>query len=133
MQGAFEAVTNVLLTYFDGLYHADTARLSKVFHPEAIYASATGGAFIRLAMADYFAVVDQREPPAARNETRRDEIVSITFAGADTALAIVRCAIGEKHFTDFLSLVRLDGEWRIISKVFHFDIVAAASHGNPGD
>lgn len=133
MQDAFEAVTKVLLTYFDGLYHADTARLSKVFHAEAIYASATGGALVHLDMAEYFAVVDQREPPAARNETRRDEIVSITFAGAETALAIVRCAIGEKHFTDVLTLVRLGGEWCIISKVFHFDIVVPASQENPGD
>ena len=26
-----------------------------------------------------------------------------------------------KRFTDFLTLVRLDGRWRILSKVFHYN------------
>jgi hypothetical protein len=33
----------------------------------------------------------------------------------------VRCAIGTKRFTDFLTLIKLEGRWQIISKVFHFE------------
>jgi Putative lumazine-binding len=39
-----------------------------------------------------------------------------------TAVARVECAIGAKRFTDILSLIRLDGRWQIISKVFHFEL-----------
>lgn len=105
--------------YFDGLYHSDTTRLERVFHPEAIYACATDGNFRCLTMDSYLPMVEQRPSPASRDEVRRDQIVSIDFAGVDTALARVNCAIGEKYFTDFLSLVRVDGRWRIIAKVFH--------------
>jgi hypothetical protein len=59
---------------------------------------------------------------ASRSETRSDRIVSIEFAGPVTAFAKLNCVIGLKHFTDFLTLVKLDGRWQIISKVFHFDL-----------
>ena len=47
--------------------------------------------------------------------------MSIDFAGPVTALARVECAIAERHFTDFLSLVHVDGRWQIMAKVFHYD------------
>jgi Putative lumazine-binding len=58
-------------------------------------------------------------PHAARRGAM--EIVAIDFASAVTARAVVRCAIGTKHFTDFLALIQLDGRWQIISKVFHYE------------
>ena len=107
--------------YFDGLHHADTGRLAQVFHPAARYVCATGGELTDLGLDAYFPIVDAREPPAARGEARRDEIVSIRLAGADTALVEARCAIGERYFTDFLSFVRTADGWRIIAKVFHHE------------
>lgn len=109
--------------YFDGLYHSDTERLAQVFAPEARYVCATGGEVINLGLDAYFPIVDRREPPAARGETRRDEIVSITMAGDSAALVIARCAIGERHFTDLLSFINAGAGWRIIAKVFHYDLV----------
>jgi len=38
-----------------------------------------------------------------------------------TAFARVECAIEPKHFTDFLTLVFVDGRWQIMSKVFHYE------------
>jgi hypothetical protein len=79
-----------------------------------------------MTMDAYLPMVAARPSPASRQEKRRDRIISIAFAGPVTALARVECAIGEKRFTDLLSLVQLEGEWRIIAKVFHFDLASAA-------
>jgi len=114
----FAAVTEVLKTYFDGLYHADTKRLGKAFHSKAIYATADETPLLYRTMDEYFPVVAQRVSPATRNEPRRDAIVSIEFAGENTAFARVRCSIGTKDFIDFLTLVRTDGAWRIMAKIF---------------
>jgi hypothetical protein len=122
MQGAYLDVADVLSMYFDGLYHSDTKRLRRVFHPRAQYVCATEGTLTHLAMEEYFPVVDQRPSPASRGEARADDIVSIEFAGPVTAFARVHCAIGPKYFTDLLTLIRIDGRWQIISKVFHFDV-----------
>lgn len=121
MSADFNGVARVLATYFDGLYHSDTQRLAQVFHPKAQYVCATDGTLLHRDMADYFPVVDARPAPASRGEARRDEIVSVEFAGPVTARAVVRCAIGTRHFTDFLTLIRLDGRWQVISKVFHYE------------
>jgi hypothetical protein len=43
------------------------------------------------------------------------------FAGPVTAFVHAKCAIGPKYFTDFLTLIRIDGRWQIIAKVFHYD------------
>ena len=115
---AFAAVTDVLETYFDGLYHADTDRLAIAFHPKAIYATADETPLLYRTMDEYFPVVAKRVSPASRDEPRRDVIEAIEFAGENTAFARVRCSIGAKDFVDFLTLVRTDGAWRIIAKIF---------------
>ena len=121
MTGAsdFAAIESVLREYFDGLYHSDTARLARVFHPRAIYVSASGDSLLYRTMEEYFPVVDARPAPAARNEARADRIAEIAFAGPVTATARVNCAIGDTYFTDCLTLIHDEGRWQIISKVFH--------------
>lgn len=116
----FSAVAAVIATYFDGLYHSDTKLLAQVFHPKAQYVCVTDGTLLYRDMAEYFPVVDARPSPASRGELRRDEIVSIEFAGAVTARAVLHCAIGPRFFTDYLTFIRLDGRWQVISKVFHY-------------
>lgn len=122
MDHRYEEVTSVLSDYFDGLYNGDTSRLSRVFHPMAHYMCATDGALQQLRMDEYFPIVERRPSPASRNEPRHDRIVSIEFAGPVTAFARAECSIGAKFFTDFLTMVFLDGQWKIVSKVFHYDL-----------
>jgi len=116
------AVESIILKYFDGLYYSDSILLAEVFHPKAHYVCATDGKLLQLNMQEYFPIVDKRPSPASREEQRTDHIVSIGFAGPVTAFARVECSIGPKFFTDFLSLIFVDGRWQIISKVFHYII-----------
>lgn len=118
MSSAFHDITIVLQDYFDALYFCDTNRLQRVFHPRAIYATADETPLLYRTMEEYVPVVAARQSPASRNETRRDHIDAIDLAGENTAFARVRCSIGQRDFVDFLTLVRSDGHWRIIAKVF---------------
>ncbi|MEU9130134.1 nuclear transport factor 2 family protein [Kitasatospora sp. NPDC048540] len=115
------AVRAVLGAYFDGLYQGDREALEGVFHPQAVYATATEGPLLLLHMPEYLPMVARREPPAARREERRDRIVSVEFAGPVTALARVECAMGPRRYSDFLTMVQVEGRWQIVSKVFHFE------------
>lgn len=119
MATPFEAVAQVLQLYFDGLHHSDTERLARAFHPKALYASASDGTLLYRTMDDYLPIVARRPSPASRGQARRDRIRSIEFAGRVTARACVNCAIGDTYYTDFLTLVCVDGRWQIIAKVFH--------------
>jgi len=122
MEAKFIAVTNVISKYFDGLYNSDTSILADVFHPLAQYVCATEGDVLYYNMKEYFPIVDNRPSPASLNEKRHDRILSIEFAGPVTALARIECSIGAKFFTDFLSLIFVDGKWQIISKVFNYEL-----------
>ena len=121
MDSRYAEIVAVISDYFDGLYHSDTSRLARVFHPQARYVCATGGTLIHLGMDEYFPIVDKRPSYAGRGDPRFDRIISIEFAGPVTAFVRAECVIELKHFTDFLTLIRIDGGWRIIAKVFHFD------------
>ncbi len=126
MSGLFAEVTAVLDAYFEGLYRSDSAILRQVFHPLALYASVTDQSLLTLKMDEYFPIVDKRPSPASRGDPRTDRIVGIEFAGPVTALARVECSILPKHFIDLLTLVRVDGRWQIISKVFHYELKPSA-------
>jgi hypothetical protein len=115
-------IDGALQDYFDGLYYSDTDRLSRVFHPQAIYASATDGQLVHRTMEEYFPIVDGRPSPASRQETRRDRVVSVEQVGPVTAVARVECSIGPKRFDDVLTFVRIDDRWQIIAKVFHYEL-----------
>ena len=120
---AFAAIQEVLARYFDGLHHSDAESLAGVFHPRALYATATDGSLLALDLERYLAIVAERPAPSSRGERRTDAIESIELAGPVTALARVRCSIGPKHYTDLLTLVRVDDRWQIIAKVFHHELM----------
>ncbi len=114
------ALVTCIETYLDGLYDSDIARLAQVFHPQAHYVTASGASLLMLDMPAYFAVVEKRPSPRSRGETRQDQIVSVDFAGPVTARAHVRCRFLGRQFDDFLTFIRTEAGWQIISKVFHY-------------
>lgn len=123
MEQQYADLIGVLQRYYDGLYHGDAALLETVFHPQAIYRTASGDAPLHYGMPAYLDVVRRRESPAARGDAYGYRVETIRFAGEDTALAVLTCAMMGKRFTDFLSFTRENGEWRIAAKVFHYDPV----------
>ena len=118
MTAAFQDISAVLTDYFDALYFCDVEKLQRVLHPKAIYATADETPLLYRTMEEYVPVVAARQSPASRGEPRRDHIDAIDLAGENTAFARVRCSIGTRDFVDFLTLVRTEGLWRIIAKVF---------------
>lgn len=118
MSAAFQDISAVLADYFDALYFCDVEKLQRVFHPKAIYATADESPLLHRTMEEYVPVVAARQSPASRGEPRRDHIDAIDLAGENTAVARVRCSIGPRDFVDILTLVRTEGAWRIIAKVF---------------
>ncbi|WDI32218.1 nuclear transport factor 2 family protein [Hyphococcus flavus] len=122
MPDQFAAINGVLRNYYDGLYHCDVALLKTVFHENAHYHTTSPGEHLHYDMETYFGVIAERMPPAA-GEAYGYEVETIRFAGNDTAFAILKCEMMGKRFTDFLSFIRENNEWRIVAKVFHYDLI----------
>jgi hypothetical protein len=64
--------------------------------------------------------VGNRNVPAERGDLREDGIVSIDQSGPECAYAKVYIALGNQMFTDYLTLVNVDGRWQIITKTFTY-------------
>ena len=116
----YAAVAQALSTYYDGLYHGDTSALGEVFHPDARYVTASSGKLLHLDMKSYFPKVEARQSPESLGEPYGYTLESIEFAGSTAASVRMRSSMLGKHFIDFLSMINVDGKWRIISKVFDY-------------
>jgi len=113
-------VEKVLQTYFDGLYEGDTRKLGASFHPMShLYSVGADGKAADFPRTDWFKMVESRKSAKDSGSERRDRIVSIDFSGPGTAFAKVECQIPPRYFTDYLTLVKADGRWQVISKTFH--------------
>lgn len=124
MDTSFDEIARALDAYFDGFYEGDIEKLEQIFHSGAHLYSAADGPLQDDPMEAVYARVRGRTPPAARHQKRQDRILMIDRAGSESALAKVQLAIGAKLFTDYLTLLRLDGRWRIISKTYTYVPIA---------
>jgi hypothetical protein len=104
------AIAEVLHRYFEGLYHSDTALLRRVFHPPALYVTASGGELLHLEPEDYLPIVAARTAPAQTGDPYPYVVESIDFARPETASVRMRSSMLGEHFIDFISLVKVDHE-----------------------
>jgi hypothetical protein len=126
MSDPIQEIHAVLAKYFDALYFGDTKLFADIFHPQARLFSAASPDFLVMDVPEYLAVVAGRQPPSERGDPRADEIQHISVPSPTTAHARVREYLLPTQCVDELTFVRVGGQWKIVSKVWHFDLVAGA-------
>jgi hypothetical protein len=115
-QSAEEAAARVPLeNYLKGHATGDSDYMRKAFHPEAKVFSFRDGKLNQLTSAEFAALFTGK--PAADEAQRRRWIESVKITGAAGAAVIVLDYPTVK-FTDYMSLLKIDGEWKIINKAF---------------
>lgn len=106
-------------TYLDGLYEGDTAKIRQAFHPASSLFAAIDGKLVNVPREEWCKLIEGRPSPKAKGQTREhDRVLSVDITGPDTAMVKVNCAILPRFFTDYLSLIRLDGRWQVINKTY---------------
>ena len=117
-----EQIQSLAQDYFDALYNGDVDLFLRIFHPDA-HLYCANGKYVTMDVATYMDLVRNRVAPAARGDSRRDEILSISICTPTTAHLRVRDAFLPKLFTDDLLLLKEAGTWKIISKIWDFELV----------
>ena len=118
MSSAYAEISEALENYFAGFYEGDVEKLQKIFHSSAHLYAAIEGPLSDRDMEQVYEGVRGRESSASRGLERFDRILSIDQSGPEAAIAKVQIALGDQLYTDFLNLLKLDGRWQIISKVY---------------
>ncbi len=111
----YDAITNTVKLYIDGGKTGDTATMKEAFHPDATIFGYVG--------ADLFAgpiqqLFDWNDQNGAAQELQ-GHIASIDII---ETVATVRLELDNwtgHRFTDLFTLLKVDGQWKIINKVFH--------------
>lgn len=116
-----QAIQQVIQAYFGGIFKGDIAQLREVFHPQAYLFGDIKGQTYCKALEEYLEVVANRQSPNALGETFRMEILSIEIL-QEVAYVRVHCPMLGFNYYDYLALVRSEGQWKIVSKLFtHVD------------
>jgi len=118
MSGDHAEIAAILDTYFDGFYEGDIDKLKSVFHPNCHLYNAMAGDVTDDDMEAVYARVSGRVRPSVRGDAKEDGILTIDQSAPECAFAKVYICLGDRHFTDYLTLLKIDGAWRIIGKTF---------------
>ena len=105
-------------TYLDGLYEGDADKLARVFHPTSALTYEQDGKLAVLPRDKWLELVRGRPSPKSRGLARYDEILQIDQASPTMAFVKLKCAIPPRFFTDYLSLLKIDGAWQVAQKVY---------------
>jgi protease I len=109
---ADEAAAKICLeNYMSG----DGLRVEKAFHPSATmkYIDQQSGEFKDVPIADYIA----RVKAVTTKTERKIEIVSLNVEG-NAAQAKIKIETDKLLLYDFMNLLKINGEWKIVSKIF---------------
>ena len=114
------AIGRTIQDYFDGMHLGDTTRLRRAFHPDAYLFGYYQGSFSRFSLEDWMTEVESTPKPAESGEAFDMRIVSTDVTGR---VAMVKVAVLYEglRFTDYLTLMKFDDDWKIINKAYHHE------------
>jgi hypothetical protein len=109
-------IENTIGHYFQGYLNAEPETLSKAFHQDARLFSTDQENLDRTEMSAWLENLKDRR---SKGDIRKAsvEILGIDVAG-DAAIAKTRLTFPKFAFTDYLSLLLINGQWIIINKIY---------------
>lgn len=110
------AVRVPLENYIKGHETGDPEYMKKAFHTEGKLIFVRDGKYSTRTFAEYIGGMSGK--PAADENARKRSIESIDVMGT-AAVAKVILDYPNVKFTDYFTLLKIDGEWKIINKSFH--------------
>lgn len=121
-----DGIKEFLASYFEVLQTQDLALFDQVFHSGCVLYSQQNGNTIVRPLDEYRRMVEGRQSPQSRGFPRQDEILTIDLLSPEMALVKVRLQLFDSIMADYLNLMKIDGQWRIVAKLFHREGDAAA-------
>lgn len=126
-QSEDEAIKETINNYLDGGSVGDTARLNRAFFAFANLRNLSKeGKVSEMPVKKFIAAVP------AGGAKWISKIVSYSYAGT-AATAVTEEELPTFKFVDFLNLLKINGEWKIVSRVYsRVEKTVAVASSNPG-
>jgi hypothetical protein len=115
--GDREAILAVVQDYLEGMVFADSSKLTRALHPRWFcIGNFEGGLEWDSREAFIEAVIANAAPPA--EGTCFHEVLLVDVTGDTASVKVANDYLGMR-FTDYLSLLKLEGDWVVVNKLFH--------------
>ncbi len=110
-----DAIAKAIQPYIDGAKSGKGDDMKPAFHDDATIFGYAGADLFGGPIQQLFDWSDQ-SAPAAELQTR---IASIDLAKSVATVRLELTNLNGAQYTDMFTLLKFDGEWKIMSKVFH--------------
>ena len=111
------AIRQTVQYYFDGGKTRDTLTLRKAFHPDARMLFARDGKLVVVPIGEYITRVGSESLKPGEVDSTERKVVSVDVVG-DAAVAKLQLKRANALLTDYMSLLKVDGRWLIVNKIF---------------
>lgn len=111
----YQEIKEVVMQYVDGCVKGDVELTKKAFHKDAVMYGYLNGELQAGSIDNLYSAIRQLGASAGT----KAEVDVMEVVGT---AATVRVVLENWHglsFTDFHSLVKIDGKWIIVAKIFH--------------
>ena len=115
------AIRQTVQYYFDGGKNRDSLTLRKAFHPEARMLFAREGKLVVVPIGEYITRVGSESLQPGEVDSTERKVVSVDVVG-DAAVAKLELKRPNAVLTDYMSLLKVDGRWLIVNKIFTRDM-----------
>lgn len=112
------AVRRAIDHYFQGHATGNGEEYRKVFHPDAKLFFIRDGKLTQVTSEEYISRATGK-PPADEGKRKRS-VESIDISG-NAAVAKLLLDYPDAKIIDYMSLLKIDGEWKIINKTFYVE------------
>ena len=112
-----------LENYLRGHATGDPEFMRKAFHTEGSLIFIRDGKYTTRSFAEYIAGMSGKPAP---DEGRRKRWIESLDVSGNAAVGKIVLDYPSGRFVDYMTLLKLGGEWKIVNKSFHFEPKAAA-------
>jgi hypothetical protein len=113
-----DAICKTVQRYFEGMHFGDAARLRRALHPNAHLFGYYHGDFSRVSLEEWMTEVEGMDKPSETGEVFDMRVVATDVSGPTAQVKVAELYAGLRY-TVYLSLMLIDGEWKIVNKLYH--------------
>ena len=118
-----DAVREVVQKYIDGTYHGNVSALRECFHAKAVMNGYLNDQLLLGDPEPFFQEIGNNPSMAEGGAPYKGEIASVDVVGNVASVTLKETGFaGNMSFTDYFHLIKVNNEWRIISKTFTTEV-----------
>lgn len=114
-----QSIQNTVNLYIQGLQTGNIDKLRKAFHPKAMMYGVSAKVVTIVEIEGLFGFVATNFPPPKSEDPHQCYITGIQYAGNAASVEMIEESAYGNDYTNYFQLLKIDGEWVIVSKTYN--------------